>query len=132
MKISFRYQLKTKLAYNVVPTRRNFGLLCLIDQNKHSTLYLKMGLMMVVAIQLEMEFIKKDPVDLLRDDYQVLNKKFQNVQRGLFARFSTMEEEFEMLRDLCHQQKNDIELLKSKLDTKCEMIEFPIQGKNEL
>ncbi len=65
-------------------------------------------------LQLEL-FEEIDPFSLLQKDFRVLDKKCQNVQRGLFARFSTLEETVETLRDLCYQQKIEIETLKEKV-----------------
>jgi len=79
---------------------------------------------MAFAYQLDL-FEINDPVTVLQKDFRLLDKKCQNVQRGLFARFSTLEEIVEMLRDLCYQQKIEIDNLKSKLEPKAEMIEFP-------
>ena len=106
MKISFRWQQKTKVPYNVVPTRRTCEKI------------------MTLAYQLDF-FENNDPVTILQKDFRLLDKKCQNVQRGLFARFGTLEEKLEMIRDLCFQQRVEIETLKAKLEVKAEIIEFP-------
>ena len=77
---------------------------------------------MAFAQQLDL-FETNDPVDLLRKDFSTLNKKCQNVQRGLFARFGTVQEEMETLRDLCYKMRLEIDDLKG-LKTKAELIEF--------
>ncbi len=69
---------------------------------------------MAFALQLDL-FETVDPIDILHKDFRILDKKCQNVQRGLFARFSTLEESVEMLRDICIKQKIEIEELKKKL-----------------
>ncbi len=79
---------------------------------------------MAFAYQLDI-FENNDPVTLLQKDFRLLDKKCQNVQRGLFARFGTLEETVEMLRDLCYQQKIEIDILKNRLDVKAEILEFP-------
>jgi len=69
---------------------------------------------MVCAFQLDL-FESNDPVTLLQKDFRILDKKCQNVQKGLFARYSTLEESVQILRDLCYAQKNEIEILKEKI-----------------
>jgi len=69
---------------------------------------------MAFALQLDL-FETVDPIDILQKDFRILDKKCQNVQRGLFARFATLEESIEMLRDICIKQKIEIEELKKKL-----------------
>ena len=87
----------------------------------------KESIQMTMAYQLDM-FETNDPVTLLQKDFRLLDKKCQNVQRGLFARFGTLEEKLEMIQDLCFKQKLEIDDLKAKLGIKAEMIEFPKQG----
>jgi len=77
-----------------------------------------------IEYQLDL-FEKYDPVSMLQKDFRLLDKKCQNVQRGLFARFSTLEESIEALRDLCMKQNIELEFLKNKLEIKAEMIGFP-------
>jgi ketopantoate reductase len=81
---------------------------------------------MAFAYQLDL-FENNDPVTLLQKDFRLLDKKCQNVQRGLFARFGTLEEKLEMVQDLCFKQRIEIEALKAKLGDKAEIIEFPVQ-----
>ena len=77
---------------------------------------------MTTCYQLDL-FENNDPVSLLQKDFRILDKKCQNVQRGLFARFSTVQEEVEMLRDLCYKMQNEIDILKGK-SQKFELIEI--------
>lgn len=66
-----------------------------------------------MALHLQLDLFKPtDELSLLQKDFRLLDKKCQNVQRGLFARFATLEETVETLRDLCYQQKIEIEKLK--------------------
>lgn len=65
-------------------------------------------------------FENNDPIILLQKDFRVLDKKCQNVQRGLFARFSTLEDTIETLRDLCQSQRIELDSLKEKLGLKNE------------
>lgn len=78
---------------------------------------------MAFSHQLDL-FEEYDPVKLLEKDFRLLDKKCQNVQRGLFARFSTLEETVEMLRDLCYAQKIEIDDLKTKMQNKVEIVNF--------
>jgi hypothetical protein len=78
---------------------------------------------MTICHQLDL-FEDNDPVTLLQKDFRLLDKKCQNVQRGLFARFGTLEEVVETLRDLCYKQKIEIDILKERVNPKCEIIEF--------
>jgi hypothetical protein len=79
---------------------------------------------MAFARQLDF-FEKDDPVETLQRDFQLLNKKCLNVQRGLFARFSTLEEEVTFLRDLCQKMKIHLDSLGISGESKVEIIEFP-------
>lgn len=78
---------------------------------------------MAYAIQLDL-FESNDPVSLLQKDFRLLDKKCQNVQRGLFARYATLEESIEVLRDLCYAQKNEIEMLKEKMGIQPKIVEI--------
>lgn len=78
---------------------------------------------MAFSHQLDL-FEEYDPVKLLEKDFRLLDKKCQNVQRGLFARFGTLEETVEMLRDLCYAQKIEIDDLKNKMQNKVEIVNF--------
>jgi hypothetical protein len=78
---------------------------------------------MAYAIQLDL-FESNDPVTLLQKDFRLLDKKCQNIQRGLFARYATLEESIEILRDLCYSQKNEIEMLKEKLGIEPKVVEI--------
>lgn len=78
---------------------------------------------MSISYQLDL-FEDNDPVSLLQKDFRILDKKCQNVQRGLFARFGTLEETVEVLRDLCEKLRLDNEMLKEKLQFKAELIEL--------
>lgn len=69
---------------------------------------------MATHLQLEL-FDPVDELSLLQKDFRLLDRKCQNVQRGLFARFGTLEETVETLRDLCYQQKIEIETLKERV-----------------
>jgi len=66
---------------------------------------------MSTCYQLDL-FDTNDPVTLLQKDFRILDKKCQNVQRGLFARFATMQEEMEALRDICYQLRHELDTLK--------------------
>lgn len=77
---------------------------------------------MTTCYQLDF-FEKNDPVTLLQKDFRILDKKCQNVQRGLFARFATVQEEIETLRDLCYKLQIEVDLLKGT-PKKAELIEF--------
>ena len=78
---------------------------------------------MTIQYQLDI-FEINDPVTLLQKDFRILDKKCQNVQRGLFARFSTVQDEIETLRDLCQQMRIELDELKENPDSKSKMIEF--------
>lgn len=78
---------------------------------------------MAISYQLDL-FEDNDPVSLLQKDFRILDKKCQNVQRGLFARFGTLEDSVEMLRDLCEKLRLDNEMLKEKLNFRAELIEL--------
>ncbi len=78
---------------------------------------------MAIAIQLDL-FESNDPVTLLQKDFRLLDKKCQNIQRGLFARYATLEESIEILRDLCYAQKNEIEMLKEKFGIEPKVVEI--------
>lgn len=78
---------------------------------------------MSTCYQLDL-FEDNDPISLLQKDFRILDKKCQNVQRGLFARFGTLEETVEVLRDLCEKLRLDNEMLKEKLQFKAELIEL--------
>jgi len=77
---------------------------------------------MSTCYQLDL-FETNDPVTLLQKDFRLLDKKCQNVQRGLFARFSTVQEEIEHLRDLCYKLRIEMDDLKNT-NPKAEVIEF--------
>ena len=77
---------------------------------------------MTTCYQLDL-FENNDPVTLLQKDFRVLDKKCQNVQRGLFARFATIQEEVETLRDLCYKMQIEIDVLKGS-SPKAELIEL--------
>ena len=68
---------------------------------------------MTLCYQLDL-FETNDPVHLLQKDFRLLDKKCQNVQRGLFARLSTVQEEVEALRDLCYQMRIELDNIKEK------------------
>lgn len=76
---------------------------------------------MSTCVQLDL-FESNDPITLLQKDFRLLDKKCQNVQRGLFARFSTVQEEMETLRDLCYRMRLEIDDLKGS--KKAELIDF--------
>lgn len=79
-----------------------------------------------MSFQYQLDFFEpNDPVTLLQKDFRILDKKCQNVQRGLFARFSTLEEKLEMLQDICAKQNQEIDMLKHKLNGKAEILQFP-------
>jgi hypothetical protein len=77
---------------------------------------------MSTCYQLDL-FETNDPVTLLQKDFRLLDKKCQNVQRGLFARFATVQEEMEALRDICYQLRHELDTLKGDKE-KAEIIEF--------
>lgn len=81
---------------------------------------------MTTCYQLDL-FENNDPVTLLQKDFRVLDKKCQNVQRGLFARFATIQEEVEMLRDLCYKMRIEIDILKGT-SQKAEIIEINVKN----
>jgi hypothetical protein len=60
-------------------------------------------------------FETNDPITLMQKDFRILDKKCQNVQRGLFARFATMQEEMEALRDICYQLRHELDTLKGEV-----------------
>ena len=78
---------------------------------------------MTIQYQLDI-FESNDPVTLLQKDFRLLDKKCQNVQRGLFARFSTVQEEIETLRDLCQKMRIELDDLKGKPHSESKIIEF--------
>lgn len=80
---------------------------------------------MAVAVQLDL-FKKMDAISMLETQVVLIDKKCSNVQRGLFARFSNLEENFNALWELCHQQRHEIERLKAKIDPQHEVLEFAI------
>lgn len=72
---------------------------------------------MTTCYQLDL-FENNDPITLLQKDFRILDKKCQNVQRGVFARLSTVQEEVETLRDLCYQMRIEIDILKGAFNEK--------------
>jgi hypothetical protein len=78
---------------------------------------------MATCIQLDL-FETNDPVSLLQKDFRLLDKKCQNVQRGLFARFATVQEEMEALRDICYQLRHELDTLKEEKVHHAEIIEI--------
>lgn len=78
---------------------------------------------MGLAIQLDF-FEPVEKVDLLEKEFRLLDKKCKNVQKGLFARFGTLEEKFELLQDFCYQQTKEIEELKKNIKIKGEVVDF--------
>jgi len=86
---------------------------------------------MTIAIQLDFLDLEKHKtpatkldITLIEKDFRILDKKCQNVQKGLFARFSTIQEEVEILRDLCHKIKIELEELKQGSPQRAEVIPF--------
>lgn len=77
---------------------------------------------MTICYQLDM-FESNDPFAIMQKDFRLLDKKCQNVQRGLFARFVTVQDEMETLRDLCYKMRLEIDDLKGSKE-KAEIIEF--------
>jgi|TARA_R110000868_G_scaffold188328_1_gene431040 hypothetical protein len=77
---------------------------------------------MSTCYQLDL-FESNDPITLIQKDFRLLDKKCQNVQRGLFARIGTIQEEVETLRDLCYKMRLEIDDLKGSRE-KAEIIEF--------
>ena len=84
---------------------------------------------MITCYQLDL-FESNDPITLMQKDFRLLDKKCQNVQRGLFARFGTVQEEVETLRDLCYKMRIELDDLKNESKEKAELIYFT-QEKNE-
>lgn len=78
---------------------------------------------MTSCYQLDL-FESNDPINLIQKDFRLLDKKCQNVQRGLFARMGTVQEEIETLRDLCYKMRVEIDELKAKPQQKAEVIDF--------
>lgn len=68
---------------------------------------------MTLCYQLDL-FETNDPIHLLQKDFRILDKKCQNVQRGIFGRLATVQEEVEALRDLCYQMRIELDDLKQK------------------
>jgi len=79
---------------------------------------------MTTCYQLDL-FESNDPITLIQKDFRLLDKKCQNVQRGLFARFATVQEEMEVLRDLCYKMRLEIDDLKQ--NKKGEVIPFHVE-----
>lgn len=78
-----------------------------------------------MAFQYQLElFDSNDPVTLLQKDFRILDKKCQNVQRGIFARFSTLQDEVETLRDLCMKMRQELDDLKGSPKDNLKIIEF--------
>lgn len=78
-----------------------------------------------MAFQYQLElFDSNDPVTLLQKDFRLLDKKCQNVQKGLFARFSTLQDEVETLRDLCMKMRKELDELKGNTKDNLKIIEF--------
>jgi len=80
---------------------------------------------MAVAVQLDL-FKKMDAISMLETQVVLIDKKCSNVQRGLFARFSNLEENFNALWELCHNQRHEIERLKQMVNPEHEILEFSI------
>lgn len=78
---------------------------------------------MAFAQQLDL-FESNDPITLMQKDFRILDKRCMNVQRGLFARLGTVQEDVETLRDLCYKMRLEIDDLKGN---RAEVIEFHVQ-----
>lgn len=78
-----------------------------------------------MAFQYQLELFEiNDPVTLLQKDFRLLDKKCQNVQKGIFARFSTLQDEVETLRDLCMKMRKELDELKGNTKDNLKIIEF--------
>ncbi len=76
---------------------------------------------MAYAIQFDL-FESNDEISLLKKELLIIDKKYSNVQRGMFARHG------EMMK-LILKQQDEIDKLKSMLTPKKEIIEFKILSK---
>ena len=90
----------------------------------------------VEAIQLDLFessgfFEGNDEISFLRRRVEEIDKKSDNIRRGLFSRHAKQESMIQKLIEICTSQQKDIDLLKSKLQIKAEILEFPFLDKKD-